>query len=112
MQIFKGMQVKVLRQVKGEPDEMGEPTVTWSCETVDNVLVHPGSTTDLEVSRPEGVQIDMTFHFPKTYTASLRGCRIRFNAHEYRVVGDPQPYMEQNTPGSWNRTVGAEAVYG
>lgn len=112
MQIFKGMQVKVLRQVKGEPDEMGEPTLTWKPETVDNVLMHPSTTDDLEASRPDGVQIDVTFHFPKTYTASLRGCRIQVGEHEYRVVGDPQPYMEQNTPGSWNRTVGAEAVYG
>lgn len=113
MQLFKGARVTVLRKVKGELDEMGDPVISWEPETVDNVLYHQGSTVDLDASRPDGVQIDMTFHFPKTYTASLRGCKIKIDdQHEYMVVGDPQPYMPKNTPGPWNRSVGAEVVYG
>lgn len=47
----------------------------------------------------------MTFHFPKTYTASLRDCQIRYGGREYPVIGDPQPYLDANCPGEWNRAV-------
>ena len=30
----------------------------------------------------------------------------------YRVVGDPMPYMAQNCPTRWNRSVGVEVAHG
>lgn len=104
--------VVVARQVVGEPDPFGQPTTSWVEETVAGVLPTPGKTSDLGVDRPDGVRVDMTFSFPRSYKKSLKGCRITYNNRTYRVVGDPQPSLETITPGAWNLTVETEAVNG
>lgn len=77
---------------------------------VDDVLVHPSSTTDVLSSvRDEGVQTLVTFHFPKTFAAEICGATIvRANGAEYQVVGSPERYQEQNTPTRWNMSVQAK----
>lgn len=113
MRLISGVAVEVLRPgaatVDAHGNEVaGEPTA----ETVGGVLPQPGTTEDLEASRPEGVVIAMTFHFPKSYAASLKGCSVRYAGRAWRVVGDPQPYLGANCPGEWNRAVGCEACDG
>ncbi len=110
--LFQGVTVEVLRPVEGAIDEMGEPTIEWERETVENVLCAPSTTEDLEATRPDGVKVSVTFHFPKTYTKSLRGCMVVYNQNKYRVIGNPIPYMAQNTPGQWNYPALSEVVYG
>lgn len=75
-------------------------------EKVSNVLVAPGTTKNMDETRPHGVIADLTIHFPKTYTASLRGCSVELPKPwegTYRIIGDPMPYMR--SPGPWNRPV-------
>lgn len=115
---MRGTTVTVLRP--GEPtrdrfgnDVPGKPVE----EPVEGVLVAPGPTSEMEASRPEGVSVAYTLHFPKTYTASLEGCSVALpepwaNEDGYRVIGDPRPYMDANTPGRWNRPVEVEAAHG
>lgn len=99
----------------------GEPSVDahgngvpgeWIAEQVGGVLPQPGATADLDATRPDGVSVAMTFHFPKAYAASLRGCRIAYGGREYSVVGDPQPFLAANTPGEWSRAVECETCDG
>lgn len=113
MNLISGCEVEVLRPGAPSTDAhgnevCGEPT----SEVVANVLPQPGSTEDLEASRPEGVTIAMTFHFPKSYAKPLKGCSVRYAGREYSVIGDPQPYVEPNCPGDWNRPVECGACYG
>lgn len=111
--LLASVSVDVLRDVAGERDAHGNATQsTTTTKTVDGVIPQPGATSDLEASRPDGVSVAVTFHFPKAYTASLRGCRIRYAGREFRVIGDPQPYLDANTPGEWNRPVECEACDG
>lgn len=106
MQLISGCAVEVLRRSPDAVDAHGnEVPGEWVSEPVANVLPQPGATTDLEASRPNGVTVSMTFHFPKTYAASLRGCLIRYGGRDYPVIGDPQPYLDANCPGDWNRAV-------
>lgn len=106
MQLISGCAVEVLRRSTGAVDAHGnEVPSEWVSEPVANVLPQPGATSDLDSSRPNGVTVSMTFHFPKTYTASLRGCLIRYGGREYPVIGDPQTYLDANCPGEWNRPV-------
>lgn len=106
MQLISGCAVEVLRRKPDAVDAHGnEVPGEWVSEHVANVLPQPGATSDLEASRPNGVTVSMTFHFPKTYTASLRDCLIRYGGREFSVIGDPQPYVEANCPGDWNRAV-------
>lgn len=85
------------------------------CEVVEGVLVAPDETSNMVASRPDGTSTVLTLHFPKTYTASLRGCSVELPAPwggTYRVIGDPMPYMEENTPTPWNRPVRVEVAHG
>lgn len=105
MSLIHGEQVTVIRR-EVIRDELGEPeTVETARDTVANVVVAPGATSDLDASRPEGVTVSYTLCFPKTYAGDLKGCTVKVRGTEYEVVGDPQRYTEENTPGDWNLTV-------
>lgn len=89
----------------------GTPTT----ETVNDVLVSPGATSDLEASRPDGVTVAYTLHFPKSYTGSLEGCAVTLPepwAGTYHVIGDPRQYIDANTPTKWHMPVEVEAAHG
>ena len=94
-------------------DEHMEEVVTWDEATVKNVVVTPGATSDvLDSTRPDGTRVAFTLGFPKTFTASLRGCRVLVRGIECAVIGDPQPYTAENVPGAWNYTAEVERVDG
>lgn len=110
-----GVQVTVKSPTQGQPDRFGNATYTYASATVDDVLVSPGATQDLEASRPEGATAAYTLHFPKTFTGSLEGCIVTLPAPwagEYRVIGDPRPYIDANTPTRWHTPVEVEAAHG
>lgn len=113
MQLIRGEAATVLRRSAASTDSHGNAVYgAWEGEDVQNVLAQPGATSDLDSSRPEGARIAMTFHFPKAYTASLKGCKVSYGGREYAVVGDPQPYTGANTPGPWDRAAECEACDG
>ena len=97
----------------GSTDPFGAPIAGDSVrETVDGVLVMPGATADLDANRPEGVSVALTIHFPRGYGKPLKGCFIEYADESYRVIGDPQPYMESGVPGPWTMPVEVERVDG
>lgn len=111
-----GVTVEVLRPTSGTVDVLGNavPGEPESVE-VENVLVAPGATEGLDETRPDGVTVALTLHFPKTYTDSLRGCQVRLSGVYdglYEVVGDPKPYEDSVTPGPWDRPVEVSATDG
>ena len=94
-------------------DDLGEPTGSSATSREVAVLVAPGSTADLDASRPNGAQVALTLHFPKAWSgAPLKGALVTVRGRRYRVVGDPQPYTTANTPGRFNMPVEVEAVDG
>ena len=104
--MIRGENVTVTRKVLSSRDGMGEPVFSTSTETVANVLWHESSTDEMDEStRMYGVTCDLSLDFPKSYTASLEGCTVTVRGVDYRVLGDPKGYMEQNTPTPWNRPV-------
>lgn len=107
--------VTVLRPAK-TVDRLGnEVDGVSTAEQVDGVLVVPGATADMEASRPDGATVALTLHFPKAYKGRLDGCSVVLDgewAGTYRVVGDPMPYMPENTPGKFDRPVEVEAAHG
>lgn len=110
--MLKGTTVTVWRPVFGA-DQLDPDAATYAPETVENVLVAPTDTADAQESaRPWATAATMTFHFPTAYAESLRGCRVEYAGHTYEVIGDPQPYMAELAPGTWNRPVRAMEVIG
>lgn len=108
-----GERVGLRVRQSGSNDEFGNERAEYgSTQTVSNVLVAPASSQDLGAERPDGAATIMTFHFPKTYIGSLKGCLIGWKGKYWEVIGDPQPYSEKSTPGMWNRPVQARLVKG
>lgn len=113
--MFNGATVTVHRPSTSGTDRFGNSVNTWTTQTVDGVLVSPGATADLEASRPEGVMVAYSLHFPKTFTGSLEGCEITLPAPwagTYRVIGSPGQYMDENTPTRWHMPVEVEVAHG
>lgn len=113
-----GETVVVIRHDVVKLDRYNNRMTADSRTPVRNVLVDRPTTSDINGSRlgatdrPNGDRIAFTLHFPKDYTASLRGCSVVVRGKTYNVVGDPQPYMDKLTPGRWNRPVEVEVVDG
>ena len=115
--MISGTTVSVAYRTQSGTDRFGNPTWAEASESVENVLIAPGATADLEASRPEGVTVAYTLHFPKGYTRDLTGCTVSLpapwaNEDGYRVVGEPRPYMDANTPGAWHMAVEVERAHG
>lgn len=113
--MIKGVTVTVRRPTTSGTDRFGNAVKTWTTETVNNVLVSPGATADLEAARPEGVTVDLSLHFPKTYNESLEGCEVVLPAPwsgTYSVIGAPTPYIDANTPTPWHMPCEVMAAHG
>lgn len=113
--MISGEDVKVCRPSIGAADPFGKPEESYdweSAETVPNVLVAPGSTDDLDETRPEGVEVAYSLYFPKGYAKKLKACRIEVHGERFEVVGDPGPYPEHLTPGDWNLVAEVRRVDG
>lgn len=109
--MIKGVTVTVKAPTSSDVDRFGNAVYTFAESTVDNVLVSPGMTADLEAARPEGVTVAFTLHFPKTFTGDLQGCLIVLPAPwagTYKVVGAPGQYIDANTPTNWHMPVEVE----
>lgn len=110
-----GIKIAVLRPQMAIDRFGNEVECGFEREDVQNVLLVPGATSDMEASRPAGVSVAFTLHFPKTFEGSLEGCSIELPqpwGGIYKVIGDPQPYMNHMVRGSWNRPVEVEAAHG
>lgn len=105
--MLKGEQVVVLRPSKtAGSGKYNAQTVKWEDEPVDGVLLGTATPADVQDSTlPNAVSIDLTAYFPRGYSQSLRGCRIRARDRVWQVVGDPIPFDGGITPTRWNLAV-------
>lgn len=110
--LFTTEAVTVVRRVRAGSDAFGGPVWAEEAEEVAGVLFAPTSASDLDASRPEGSRARATFHFPRGYAGRLKGCSVVRAGRAWRVVGDPQPYMDANTPGAFCLSAECEAVDG
>ena len=56
-----------------------------------------------------------SLHFPKGYDGPLENCLVELPepwAGRYRVIGDPRPYIDADTPTPWHLPVEVEAAHG
>lgn len=86
-------------------DDLGDLVADETTSTDVACVVVPGSTSELDAMRPNGVVVSYTVHFPKTWKASLRDAQVVVRGVAYQVVGDPQPYTDGNCPGDYDRPV-------
>lgn len=107
---MRGRTVTVFRPVEAGRDAFNAAVVDWRPEAVHDVLVAPVSTADLGEERPNGEESRLRLHFPSTYAATLRGCRVEALGKTWAVVGDPLRIPDSPLP--WDREVEAVRVDG
>lgn len=115
MNLLHGETVQV--RLLGEPteDAGGNLIVSFADPAdVDNVLVVPGARVDVHDSeRPAGARIFWTCHFPKVFTADLRGAEVSVRGGDWlKVIGVPGAFSSDLTPGDWDRPVEIGEVVG
>ena len=84
-------------------DRLGNVVEAYKKPVDVTVLVAPARTSDLGSARPDGVRVDLTVHFPKTWAdpKALRGAKIELPVPwlgTYAVVGIPEAYAPQLSP--------------
>lgn len=104
---FKTFDIILLVPNRIKINSIGEEDFTYSEQLVKGVLISPASTEDLKDQdfRDKAV---IAVDFPKTFTASLGGCKICWNNRKFTCVGDPLGY--EGSPLPWNRRVLAYEV--
>ena len=114
--MIRGTEAIVSLRDRNARDSFGNDVEAYAKPvTVGNVIVQRGACAELDSTRPEGVRVALTLHFPKTWTGMLRGAKVELSgdyAGSYRVVGDPMPYQDGLCPTDWNMPVEVEAVDG
>lgn len=114
--MLRGVAVTVHVPTAWEVDRYNNRRPTaYGEQAVDNVLIVPGASADMEAGRPEGVTVAFTLHFPKTFSGTLEGALVDLPAPyggTYRVIGNPAPYMAANTPTAWHMPVEVEDAHG
>ena len=96
-------------------DRFGNVVYGTTTDTVENVLVAPSNTFDLEAARPLGESMTLALHFPKGYDENLEDATITLPAPwlgPWKVSGKPMPYIDENTPTPWHMPVTVEAANG
>lgn len=98
-------------------DENKDRVIVPKEEVVENVLIAPGNTSDINAAEHfSGVKIDFTLGFPKTFEyKSLREAQVKLPAPwnvTGRVIGDPIPNDPKNCPTEWYLTVYLEVHNG
>lgn len=112
-----GETVQVITYTNGSLDAMRMPIPVPHTDSVPGVLVSPQAGGMIEdPDRPEGVLIEYTLYFPKTFSAQvfgdeatyphgLRNANVVVRGKKCQVVGSPHPYYAEDTPGSRNLAV-------
>lgn len=113
--------------LNGKTITLHRPTVTYDAdhdkvktytpETIDNVLIAPGKTSDVvSDAHDDGVEVLYTLGFPKTWQfQSVKNCLVTLPApwnYTGKVIGDPMPNDIDNCPTDWYCTVELEAYDG
>lgn len=77
-----------------------------SSTKIDNVLIEPKNQVDVSFTDTDTDPIAYRLHIPKSFVCStsytsLSHARCEIFGDTYRVLGNPKPYMEDNTPTEW-----------
>ena len=111
--MIKGETVTVISYIDNGYDELGAPIKNPCAKNVQNVVVFPGARKDAsEDTRPDGVVVAYTLHFPKTFKCDVTGCDIIVRGHTCHVIGHPDREPTPPCPTKWNMTVEVSYIEG
>ena len=98
----------------GEKDAFNNPLFSETSITVNDCLVAPPQEP---FDRVESAALDrnstlVRVHLPKADERDVSDSTFIYDGQEFRVIGKPVKFMNENTPTRWNRYLRAEVVNG
>ena len=109
MQRIRGVSVSLTVRTPAGDDALNSPLYTESAVQVENVLIAPVSGEEaLETVNLTGRRAVYTLHIPKGDAHEWEDTTVSFCGEVWRTIGAPVEYLEQNTPGPWNRSIRVE----
>lgn len=110
---MRGETVIVELAVETGRDSHNDPVREHEPLEVPNVLVQPGSASDVSDGNRDGDLLAYTLMWPKAYGGPvLDGLRVQVRGEWLRVVGSPRPYDPSICPTDWNMAVQAVSADG
>ena len=102
------------KRVQVGTDAMNNPTWEISPITIDNCLVSPElePAPIREQQAKSQTRERVRIHLPKTSTDDISDSTVVWDAKTFMVDSMATKFMDENTPGAWNRYFRAEAVNG
>lgn len=99
---MRGEAVVVRMFEESGKDALNNPILAPNDIQVENVLVAPGSSGDInESTRPFGVEVKYTLYFPKTFDSKIENSQVLVRGEWLHVVGSPRHYDANNCPTKW-----------
>lgn len=110
---MQGETVTVMSRVLDGCDSFNDPVYRHDEIDVDNVLVAPGAVNDaLESTRPDGVEVNYTLYFPKTFDGDLECAKVVVRGEALDVIGHPDRFDDSVCPTEWNMVVEVGVLHG
>lgn len=111
---MKGITVTFVKKVASGTDDLNNPTYSTTNVVVDDCLIAPiiepqnaREQQALDQSRDQ-----VRVHLPKTSDDDVSGSTFDYDGKTFTVDSDSVKFMDDNTPGRWNRYFRAECING
>lgn len=109
---MNGITITFSKQVAGPVDAMGNPTTTIAKIVVTDCLIapitEPANAREQQAMEQSRDQVQV--HLPKKYTGNVSDSTIAWGGKVFKLDSDSVEFMNDNTPGRWNRYFRAESV--
>lgn len=107
--MIKGIQVILHEKIKIGVDEFNAPIFRDVVSRVDNVLVSPATTDDINSGMNlYGKKASYTLAIPKGDMHDWVNAEVEFFNRRWRTIGIPLEGIDENIPLFWNKKVTVE----
>lgn len=111
---MKGITLTFAKETQTSTDSMGNAVNSITNVAVPDCLIAP-ITEPANVREQQAMEQSrdqVRIHLPKTFTGTVADSTVVWGGKTFRVDSDSVEFMNENTPGRWNRYFRAEHVNG
>ena len=109
---MKGITLTFAKETQMGTDGMGNPVNTVTNIDVPDCLIAPITepANIREQQAMEQSRDQVRIHLPKAFTGNVGDSTVSYGGKTFRVDSDSVQFMNENTPGRWNRYFRAEHI--
>lgn len=110
--MITGMTMTFSKRTATGKDDMNNPTYTTEEITIDDCLVAP-PTEPVSVREQQAMEQSrdvVRVHLPKATDEDISHSTFQWDGKTFTIDSDSVQFMNENTPGRWNRYFRAESV--